>query len=71
MKGCKTPDKGEVEGFDDLIRFDDELLTVFAGNMGSDRYKEAEKIITCAALLKSKVLLSSIYKSWIHWYRGS
>lgn len=55
MKGCKTPDKAEVEGFDD------ELLTVFAGNMGSDRYKEAEKIITCAALLKSKVLLSSIY----------
>ena len=24
------------EGFDDLIRFDDELLNVFAGNMGSD-----------------------------------
>lgn len=61
MKGCKTPDKAVVEGFDNLIRFDDELLTIFAGNMGSDRYKEAEKIIACAALPKSKALLRALF----------
>jgi len=48
-------------GFDDLIRFDDELLTIFAGNMGSDRYKEAEKIITCVALPKSKALMRAVF----------
>ena len=47
--------------FCDLIRFDDELLTIFAGNMGSDRYKEAEKIIACAALPKSKALLRAVF----------
>ena len=48
-------------GFDDLIRFDDELLTVFAGNMGSDRYLDAEKIITCVALPKSKALIRAVF----------
>ena len=51
------------DGFDDLIRFDDELLTVFAGNMGTDRYKEAEKIITCVALPKSKALIRAIFNN--------
>ena len=32
------------DGFDDLIRFDDDLLTIFAGNMAEDRYKDAEII---------------------------
>lgn len=49
------------KGFDDLIRFDDELLAIFAGNMGTDRYKEAEKIITCVALPKSKALIRAIF----------
>ena len=26
------------DGFDELIRFDDDLLTIFAGNMSEDRY---------------------------------
>ena len=29
--------------------------------MGSDRYKEAEKIITCVALPKSKALLRAVF----------
>jgi hypothetical protein len=29
--------------------------------MGVDRYKEAEKIITCAALPKSKALLRTLF----------
>ena len=48
-------------GFDDIIRFDDELLTIFAGNMGDDRYKDAEMIITCVALPKSKALVRAIF----------
>ena len=44
------------EGFDELIRFDDELLTVFAGNMNTDRYKDADIVLTCVALPKSKAL---------------
>ena len=44
------------EGFDDLIRFDDDLLTVFAGNMNKDRYKGANIVLTCVALPKSKAL---------------
>ncbi|MFL2692388.1 MAG: GIY-YIG nuclease family protein [Gammaproteobacteria bacterium] len=52
------------DGFDDLIRFDDELLTVFAGNMGTDRYKEAEKIITCVALPKSKALIRAVFNNY-------
>ena len=44
------------EGFDDLIRFDDDLLTVFAGNMNEDRYKGANIVLTCVALPKSKAL---------------
>ena len=47
--------------FDDLIRFDEELLTIFAGSIGSDRYKLAEKIITFAALPKSKALLRALF----------
>lgn len=49
------------EGFDDLIRFDDELLSVFAGNMGSDRYKDAEMVLTFVALPKSKALFRSAF----------
>ena len=49
------------EGFDDLIRFDDELLTIFAGNMGSDRYKDAEMVLTFVALPKSKALFRSAF----------
>ena len=48
-------------GFDDLIRFDDELLIVFAGNMGRDLYLGAEKIITCVALPKSKALIRAVF----------
>jgi len=49
------------DGFDDLIRFDDDLLTVFAGNMGSDRYKDAEIVLTFVALPKSKALFRSSF----------
>ena len=31
------------DGFDDLIRFDDDLLTIFAGNMDKDRYKDNDE----------------------------
>ena len=51
------------EGFDDMIRFDDELLNVFAGNMGSDRYKGAEIILTCVALPRSKALLRAAFRN--------
>ena len=49
------------EGFDDLIRFDDDLLTIFAGNMNTDRYKDAEIVLTFVALPKSKALLRSAF----------
>ena len=49
------------DGFDDLIRFDDDLLTIFAGNMGSDRYKDAEIVLTFVALPKSKALFRSSF----------
>ena len=51
------------EGFDDLIRFDDELLTIFAGNMSEDRYKDAEVVLTFVALPKSKALFRSAFKN--------
>ena len=50
-------------GFDDLIRFDDDLLTVFAGNMSEDRYKDAEIVLTFVALPKSKALFRSAFKN--------
>ncbi|MDG2159264.1 MAG: GIY-YIG nuclease family protein [Gammaproteobacteria bacterium] len=49
------------DGFDDLIRFDDDLLTIFAGNMSEDRYKDAEIILTFVALPKSKALFRSAF----------
>ena len=49
------------EGFDDLIRFDDELLTIFAGNMLEDRYSDAEMVLTFVALPKSKALFRSAF----------
>ena len=49
------------DGFDDLIRFDDDLLTIFAGNMAEDRYKDAEIILTFVALPKSKALFRSSF----------
>ena len=48
------------EGFDDLIRFDDDLLTIFAGNMNTDRYKDAEIVLTFVALPKSKAFLDQL-----------
>ncbi len=49
------------DGFDDLIRFDDDLLTIFAGNMDKDRYKDAEIVLTFVALPKSKALFRSSF----------
>ena len=49
------------EGFDEMIRFDDDLLTMFAGNMGADRYKDAEIVLTFVALPKSKALFRSAF----------
>ena len=51
------------DGFDDLIRFDDDLLTIFAGNMSEDRYKDAEIVLTFVALPKSKALFRSAFKN--------
>ena len=51
------------DGFDDMIRFDDELLNIFAGNMVSDRYKGAEIILTCVALPRSKALLRATFRN--------
>ena len=50
-------------GFDDMIRFDDELLNIFAGNMVIDRYKGAEIILTCVALPRSKALLRATFRN--------
>ena len=44
------------DGFDDLIRFDDELLSVFSGNMTSDKYKDTDIVLNFVALPKSKAL---------------
>ena len=41
------------DGFDDLIRFDDELLSVFSGNMTSDKYKDTDIVLNFVALPKS------------------
>ena len=49
------------DGFDDLIRFDDDLLTIFAGNMSEDRYKDADMVLTFIALPKSKALFRSAF----------
>lgn len=49
------------EGFDELIRFDDDLLTIFASNMDRDRYKDAEIVLTFVALPKSKALFRSAF----------
>ena len=49
------------EGFDELIRFDDDLLTIFASNMDRDRYKDAEFVLTFVALPKSKALFRSAF----------
>ena len=51
------------DGFDDMIRFDDELLNIFAGNMVSDRYKGAEIILTFVALPRSKALLRATFRN--------
>ena len=51
------------DGFDELIRFDDDLLTIFAGNMSEDRYKDAEIVLTFVALPSSKALFRSAFKN--------
>ena len=49
------------DGFDDLIRFDDELLTVFSGNMTEDKYKDTDIVLNFVALPKSKALFRGAF----------
>ena len=49
------------DGFDDLIRFDDELLSVFSGNMTSDKYKDTDIVLNFVALPKSKALFRGAF----------
>ena len=52
------------EGFDNLIRFDDELLTIFSGNMSKKRYDKANIVLTFVALPNSKALFRSAFKNF-------
>lgn len=49
------------DGFDDLIRFDDELLSVFSGNMTEDKYKDTDIVLNFVALPKSKALFRGAF----------
>ena len=49
------------DGFDHLIRFDDELLTVFSGNMTEDKYKDTDIVLNFVALPKSKALFRGAF----------
>ena len=51
------------DGFDELIRFDDDLLTIFAGNMSEDRYKDAEIVLTFNCVTKFKSTIHSAFKN--------
>ncbi len=49
------------DGFDDLIRFDDDLLSVFSGNMTDDKYKDTDIVLNFVALPKSKALFRGAF----------